>query len=303
MVYPSSLYASEIHLLPPALVDAYKSELSSRGLLDKAREPLSSGGFHGGESKEETELHFAMRFGNSCSRVEACLLDVDERCGKVPRRLMASLVSGGTISWLDLACGAGAASLALLTTLAELRQAGVSTPIDTTIRIIGADCSPVALEIFEGLLERLRPVLSAQLLAVELETVVWDASDKLECVRLGGRWLSDNGANENWMIISNVSGMKISAFNEKMSWAVRHLSERALATPTVTLWLEPGNRSAKKFIARAVGALTSPIAKYLDFLGVAEPDGLSWDYHWRCPVRLNNVPSGVSVRAFEVNYP
>ena len=77
------------------------------------------------------------------TRVQCVLLDPHDAFDEISHELLLTL-SSHRIALLDLPCGSGAGGIALLTTIKELRIAGIIPSTPLTVEIIGADISQSA---------------------------------------------------------------------------------------------------------------------------------------------------------------
>ncbi len=130
--------------LPSEFWNLYRQELARRNLLNEAIAGSTDGGIYGGATQAETEKHFTHRFPNSGGRVEVAILDPKKDLANISVELQATF-SGGRIKLLDVPCGAGAGTLALLSTLHVLRQNKALPTLPLDVEIIAADISTHAL--------------------------------------------------------------------------------------------------------------------------------------------------------------
>lgn len=142
---PPSLWSKDgVLQLPPPLAAAYTAEIQQRGLTEKAGKPPSKNGPTGGVTLDAVNDHFADRFVGSCGRIQLAVLDPKQELSHASDLLIKAF-SGGSISILDAPCGAGAASISILTSIAELRKQGQLPALPLDVQIIGGDLSEPAM--------------------------------------------------------------------------------------------------------------------------------------------------------------
>lgn len=182
---PATLWnGTEEHLcLPPRLVAVYADVLRSAGLYDKALGNEHHEGPVGGISQEETDAHFAKAFSGSCARVQLAILDPHNKMPVVADSF-AKLLSGGRVAIADIPSGAGAAVLAVLHNIAELRRASVVPREPLEVIILGGEISEAARRYAEALLTQSAASLGEQAITVDAMWKSWDACDELSTVDL-----------------------------------------------------------------------------------------------------------------------
>jgi SAM-dependent methyltransferase len=197
------MWHSKVIHLPESLNVAYEAILKRHGLMDKARQSWDAKAVYGGKSRENAEEHFAARFLNSVSRVQCVLIDPTRSFDDIPRDLLTTL-SSHRISLLDIPCGAGAATLATLETLKELRKSGVLPTTPLSVNVIGADISTAALDFFHDQLTSLKPGLSSLGITVSPCLQEWDATDVQQTNDLLDIFLSDPEAHNEHLVLGLV---------------------------------------------------------------------------------------------------
>lgn len=151
---PQSLWKGSIVYFPNTLTRIYDDTLSKYSLITQAK--VFVRGVVGGVSSSEAEAHFAQRYLTSSSRVEFAFLDPLDRWEDI-HNILNEILSEGEIGLLDLACGGGAATCGLITTLIELREKRVLPLLPISIHVVGADYSQRSLDIFK---EQLGPLVN-----------------------------------------------------------------------------------------------------------------------------------------------
>ena len=159
--------------LPSALWTAFSATLGESGLEDLVVLMKSSGAI-GGESEEEAELHFATRFPNSYARTQRLLVSGEGACLQVARSLV-TLFHGDTVAILDAPSGSGPASIALVTTIAAMRQHGQIPSLPLKVLLVFADISGRALNLAESVVEWVVPHWTAAGIECSTRMIHWDA--------------------------------------------------------------------------------------------------------------------------------
>lgn len=282
------MWRQDVIHLPGSLNDVYESTLQKYNLLEKARQASGKREVYGGKSKEKTEEHFAARFLNSASRVQCVLIDPFRSLADIPRDLLATL-SSHRISLLDIPCGAGAATLAMLETLKELRKAGVLPTMPLSVDVIGADISTAALDLFQEQFTTLSPGLSNLAITATLNLHEWDATDVQQTNDLLDDLLSiTRSHNEHLVLVTNFSGESkslLKEFEASFEQIGIRLSGKATKRNTI-VWIEPDMKSSKGLFSTLADLFT----KFTRFQ--RSPDAstlyLSCSYRWF--LRLQNEP-------------
>ncbi len=243
---PNSLWDGDNLLrLPIPLKIAYVETLTTNGLLEEALK-VSSEASVGGESVEETDLHFARKFDGSCARVELAVLDPKEELRNASDYFIRAF-SGGQIRLLDIPCGCGAASAALLTTVAELRRQRVLPREPLDVAIIGGDISDNARRYADCVFDALKKELRSQGIFVKVALYPWDVLDDASTTDLVDKWLRDQDCERFFLLISNFSGFlnnegKIKKAREQLRQVINWAGTRR----STIAWIEPPTRQAKR---------------------------------------------------------
>ena len=97
----------------------------------------------------------------------------------------------------------------------ELRMAGIVPMTPLSVKILGADISPYALDLYRDQFEQLVPILAGVGISVRLETRTWDATDVQQTNNLIDDYLEGAGAhNEYFVIVANLSGASKTLFRQ-----------------------------------------------------------------------------------------
>ena len=265
---PKSLWDGDNLLsLPQPLRDAYHKTLKTKGLLEEALKASPQGSI-GGESAEETDQHFAHRFDGSCARVELAVLDPKDELSDASDHFVRAF-SGGCVRLLDIPCGSGAASAALLTTVAELRRKKIIPREPLEVFLTGGDISDTARCNADLVFSELQQALRNQGIFLNVSLPQWDISDAASTTSLLNKWLADApDCNKSFLIVANFSGfLGIDKNLEKVEERVGEVFRWARVRKSTTAWLEPPMNKKKekwlrewfeKIFFKLVGWLSKP---------------------------------------------
>lgn len=235
---------SDVLTLPEVFSAALIGEVDSRGLKSVAESHDGSDGPVGGISKEATEAHFARRYATSSGRIQLATLDPKGELSDASDRLLFAL-AGGSVSILDVPCGAGAGSLALLSTIASLRKHSRLPRQPLHVHLVGGDISPTALEIAQSMLARLDPSLQEQAIFVEAHFQVWDVRDDASTVEIISSWTNHKDSRVYVLIAANFSGFLSSKGNlSQATGQLKQLLLWAQVRRSLVLWIEPQTNAA-----------------------------------------------------------
>lgn len=294
LALPSSLWFDAAICLPPSLVQAYKEALEVRAIFDLACDTTERSGPTGGCGTAETLEHFARRYGVSVARVESLLLDPECALGSVAEDLLHTFADG-TVSILDAPCGAGAAGLALVTTLAELRARGAIPYLPLSVRITGGDVSHSALELYQELVTRLKPHMADRGIELDLHLENWDASHPELTARLVDRWFAHSHcAEEYYAIVANFSGAAGNNF-KAFERSFQHIQERLYDKTCTMVWIESGTKKANKFMSQVRKLCSTLIA----WLRPIEDVLHRYQYHWFHPFQARKLPCRMLLLRYE----
>ncbi len=188
---PTSLCASGMLYIAPDLATAYVTAVNLHGLnqLANARDLKSAP--VGGPTKEAADKHFAQAFDGSVARTELAFLDPKSEVANVADAL-AKLCAGGPIAILDLPCGAGAFSLSILCTLAELRARGTLPRQPLDVVVVGGEFNSHASRYASDLFARVNSFLITQAINVEFKPLFWDVCDPVSNSDVLKRFVADS---------------------------------------------------------------------------------------------------------------
>lgn len=292
---PPCLMDGNSHQIPKNLAEVYRESLNNKGLLEKASIYKSPREIYGGAGDDESEQHYCFRFLNSASRLVRVLIDFPEKFPEITKRSHL-IFSSGRIALLDIPCGTGAGSLALLSSLAELRKSGATPSTPITVTIYGGDISSWSRQVFSELSSAIAPKLLEA--GIKLHTTVhhWDASEAKSMAAICDEWLANHHAdNDYFVLVSNFSGSTKSVF-ESFGRSFSHLGERMARYPATLLWVESGSSF--------VETIKTKIRKFLSHIKLIRQihptDEIPQTaYKWDCPITGSvGINSQVSIPQF-----
>lgn len=225
--------------LAPALRKAWEHLLLHTGLKEKALLPVPEGKI-GGLSKEETDDHLAWRFSGSSARVQLSLLDPEEKLTEVADTF-AKVFSGGTVLLADLPCGSGAAALALLANIAELRRQGRIPRSPLNVKVVGGELSEFARGYASLATEHIKDALAEQAIWVSAEFLSWNALDKFSTAELTNRLtVLGQDCSARLIVLANFSGFlqRDGKWKEALP-QFESLFLHGRAHNSFVLWIEP----------------------------------------------------------------
>ncbi|MEQ1685305.1 MAG: hypothetical protein ABL916_16785 [Burkholderiaceae bacterium] len=234
--------------LPIALIDAYVRAVDASKLRHIGINRPPGGGPVGGLTRESANEHFAQAFDGSAARTMLALLDPKNEVGSTSDCFVAA-AAGADLALTDAPCGAGAAALSLLTTIASLRAHGVLPRSVLNVRLIGGELSEHAVAHASALLADIRPSLEAQAIFVEHQFIRWDVTDSLSTSDLIKACVVQGvGRACKLLVVANFNGFLVK--DQKLKVAQPQLNELfryASGGHSFAIWIEPDmNRATEK---------------------------------------------------------
>lgn len=287
---PKSLWNGDNLLyLPLALRDVYLKTLISRDKLEEARKDSPQGSI-GGETQEVTDLHFAHSFDGSCARVELAVLDPKDELRKASDFFIQAF-SGGRVRLLDIPCGCGAASAALLTTISELRRQNVLPREPLEVAITGGDKSDPARNYADLVLGELKESLRNQGIFVSVSLHPWDVMNAASTTTLLDQWLSNQDCEKFFLLIANFSGVlgdegKIKKAKERLGEVIRWTGARK----STIAWIEPQTRKARRMSVNKVLGRVFDLLTNWSYEATDPSDELTSEAMYAHPVSKDKVP-------------
>lgn len=245
---PSHLWdpKSSLICIPPELADSYRKILTARNLEHMCTRQAKQTPPIGGLTLEATNEHFAKAFDGSLARCQLAVLDPMEKLGDVSNGFIQCL-AGSEVVILDAPCGAAAAVLSMLCTIAELRKLAILPRVPLNIKVVGGELSPYAIQLARDMLTELRNTLESEAIFVEEEFYEWDVTDKQSNTHLIQSMVrASSSSTKRLVIISNFSGFlerekKRKEATPQLEELLRHA---ATHTGSVAVWIEPDTNNA-----------------------------------------------------------
>jgi hypothetical protein len=178
-------------------------------------------------------------------------------------------------------------------------MAGILPMTPLSVKILGADISPHALEIYQSQVKRLEPCLAAAGILVKLATRRWDAADVQQTTDLFDDYLGEKAAhNEYLVLVANFSGASKALFNQfedsfRQIWI--RLGGKVSRFSTI-LWVEPKADDGVSLFKRLL-KLANP---YNWFQRTSGQKVYHHECEYKFKIRMQNklVLSGVMVRSY-----
>lgn len=250
--------------IAPHLAKAYVDRIRASGLenLARARDPKKSP--VGGPTVRAADEHFAQAFDGSVARAALAFLDPKSEVSHVADALTMAC-AGGKLAILDVPSGAGAFSLAILCSLAELRAAGVFPRQPLDVIVVGGEFNRHASTHAEALFRCVDGFLSTQAIHVAFKALPWDVCDKVSTAQVLRRYVADaDTAERKLVVISNFSGFltkesKQNAASAQLDEIFRYCAGKR----STLLWIEPQSNAATKTLFGWVASFVKTKAKWL----------------------------------------
>jgi hypothetical protein len=239
---PVSLWEpkSQTLLLPPILAKAYETVIDRHNLraLAESRDPDNPP--IGGLDKESADKHFAQAFDGSVARAQLAITDPKNEVMRASNAFIQTL-SGNRVCITDAPCGAGAATLAFLSVIAELRACEVLPRQPLDVHLIGAEISNPARNYAVEILEELRSFFEQQAIFVKEEFLTWDVTNKMSNTDLIRRMtLASSEIKRRLLIVANFSGFLEKDGKKKAAKIqIEELFRYASGVNSVAIWIEP----------------------------------------------------------------
>jgi hypothetical protein len=153
----------------------------------------------------------------------------------------ALVFAGGRVAMADLPCGSGAATLTILTTIAELRRQARVPREPLHVALVAGDISEHARAYAAEALETLRPFLEAQAIWVEPVFLRWDVCDALSNTDLIRQLtVRSQGCGARLLIMANFSSFlqrdgKLQQAQPQLEELFRHSRDERSSV----IWIEP----------------------------------------------------------------
>lgn len=290
---PRHLWNKDMLHMPDCLVDSYEAILEEYNVKQLALDPQSPAKVIGGPTLDETLQYFARRYGVSSCRIESLVIDPDRAFLSTSEDLI-SIFSEGEIALLDIACGSGSVGASLLSTFYVLRREHRLPITPTTIRMIGGDCSPYALDIYQKMMKRLLDSLETTGIQSNLQTVKWQAEASYATSDLFDLLFNKNpNADEYVVFIANFSGAMDPHF-EQYKASIQHIFDRTHNKRCAIVWVEPGGYSK----AMSLFSKIRRIVEMTPWSGASQIGPIDHNYQWLHPLQNKCLPCRVLLKAY-----
>jgi hypothetical protein len=231
--------------LVPKLRAAYCESLRENDLeeLAKARDPKNPP--VGGASRAQSREHFAQAFGGSAARAQLALIDPENQLSSTSDHLVLGF-AGNKVLLVDTPCGAGAAGLGILTSLAQLRADSVLPRQPLDVFLLGADISDSARHFANQMYSSLRHLLEEQAIFVRTEFLMWDVTDALSTTDLI-RYMNRLSTSypKNVLVVANFNAvLEKQKKRKKAEPQLEELFRHASGSRNRALWIEPAMNRA-----------------------------------------------------------
>lgn len=247
---PESLWdhSTEVLQLPASLANAYETQIDKHGLRELATTRADNEGPVGGMTKENADQHFAQMFDGSAARAILAVVDPKDEMGSTSDAFIKS-TAGASLALTDAPCGAGAAALAFLTTLAELRACNVLPRMPLEVKLVGGELSPHAMDHAKDLLELVRGRLEEQAIFVDSQFHSWNVLDKLSTTDLIKASMAHGvSCASKLLVVANFNGFLVKERKQKEAQPqLDELFRYASGGQSLAVWIEPDmNRATGK---------------------------------------------------------
>lgn len=297
---PPDLWRNSLLRLPSHLSSSFVGHLDRLGLRERSLD-MTVKGVHGGISSEETHDHFASRFAVSAGRVEYSTLGPCEQFEALSEAFLSTF-SDGFVGLLDIPCGTGAMSAALVSTLTILREENVMPRLPLTVSVCAGDYSAEALTIFDSLMRDLVIPSASQGITLLWETNQWDATRGDQTASLIDRWFAISAnATEFFVVVSNFSGAlnNAGAF-EAFSPCFEQVLARLHDKQSTVVWIEPMTKSAKTGVLVRLSQFFSSRIRWFTSANPNPTQSIAESkYEMEHPVSGKAFPTNVAVHRFE----
>ena len=283
--------------LPNLLWAAYADELTGRAWLNDAQINPEKSRIYGGNDEQATKDHFCQRFAASCSRLAYFLTDPENHFRELKEKTLISF-SRGELIILDVCGGSGAATISILTSLADLRLSAKQPCLPLNISIVNADISDLARTIAHSIHMRMGTVLLDSGINITFQDKKWDMFQVEQTNQLCDEIFDQSlPAREYLILVSNISGLGAEQF-DIASDSIAHIMQRITNKKAFVLWVEPPTSKAQSILKKVAKILAS-----FKFLKPYFPDETpTYKYKWMNEIK-NAVNEGrITIQQFLRNY-
>ncbi len=168
-----------------------------------------------------------------------------------------------------------------------------------TLTVVGGDCSDKALGIYDSMMKRLRPLVTAYGIEINWQGLLWDATRADSTARLIDQWFASGaGAVEYIVCIANFSGALTSAgVFDQFSPSLEQILGRLHDKKGALIWVEPTSTKVQtKFLPRILEFLSKRISWFSS--GTGGTAFTSVKYEMEDPLNGKAFETGVEVQRF-----
>lgn len=246
MELPVSLHDGSRLSIAPPLAGACLSSLDAHGLTKLSRGPRPDPPPVGGLTKEATDKHYAHAFDGSAARAQLALLDPTTEV-KTTAQTLQKFFTAGTLTFIDVPAGAGAAALAIICSIVTLRAEGALPRLPLHINLILGEISEPARDYADDLLNRVLPELETQGITISKQILTWNVLSALSNSNLvESIILSKATTQQTLLLISNFNGFLEKEGKKKDAYPqLAELLKYSSGKLNAAVWIEPNMNTAK----------------------------------------------------------
>lgn len=244
---PNSLWdsARSLLILPCRLEIAYGEIIRRSGLAALVSERKKDSSPIGGLDQTSADQHFAWAFDGSAARAALAVLDPKSELGKTSD-LFFQFTAGERIALVDAPCGAGAATIAFLMTVAELREKGVLPRIPLDVKLVCGELSEASRAHARNMLSAVSKDLEEQAVFIDYRVEAWDVLDPKSTTTLVKAMLAHEAeCSARMVVVANFSGFLAGQGKQKKAEAqLNELFRYASGPDCFAIWIEPNTNKA-----------------------------------------------------------
>lgn len=291
---PTDLWKNKTLYQSKKLINIYTTELKSLDMYDYAVNYSGKGtGAVGVEGSDDTLIHFSERFLASSARLQYLIFDPEKEFTNISIDLKATFGSGH-ISLLDIPCGTGAGIQSLLCNLAEIRHCSKLPKLPLFINIQAGDYSETALNIYTNLLNDIKNELEEQLIFINFNTFLWNATSMKSTKELLKLWLKNEEEYEEFYILMSAfsgDGVKLyRSFEESFKFIQNYVCD----INVTTIMIEPHTSDAKRYLKM----ISTTFKNFMHWIQGEEMSTGTKRFQWYNAINNNTTKSGIIVKQY-----
>ena len=232
--------SEQVLILPPILASAYEAIIDCHNLRLLAASRNRDNPPVGGLTQEKADEHFAQAFDGSAARTQLALLDPKGEVSDASDAFIRCL-AGNRLCLTDAPCRAGAAALAFLTTIAELRAQEVLPRQPLEVDLIGAEISVPARTYAIEALAHVCPRLEEQAIFVNHQLLHWDVLDCISNADLIKAMIRATVRDsKQLLVVANFNGfLEQQGKRKEAEPQLEELFRFASGKHSTAIWIEP----------------------------------------------------------------